>query len=146
MGNFNLLGAAFGTVEWCESLFITSVDKAQAVLTAIGKYEDSHGALAWLRLCSCSSWAKVSCSCWTVPPCLQSDTCSGQTGTSGKLSSPQVFGTPTEGSPAWTSLQAESGHAVRSSTPRPHIASVFQCEELRSLIWPGLDASDWDVC
>ena len=42
--NFKLLRAAVGDATWCESTLSGRVSEAAALLTAIGKYQDSHGA------------------------------------------------------------------------------------------------------
>ena len=69
--NFKLLGAAIGNRQWCEHLLSNRVAKASALLQAIGRYGDAHGASTLLR--SCAGWAKILDSCGTVPPALQLD-------------------------------------------------------------------------
>ena len=64
--SFKLLGAAIGTTDWCEALLRRRVDKARALIDAIGRFPDAQGAFCLLR--SCSVWAKVLYSCRTVPP------------------------------------------------------------------------------
>ena len=70
-GNFKLLGAAIGSLEWCESLLQRRVTKAKNLLDAIGRYSDAQGAFTLLR--SCNGWAKILYSCRTVPPPLQQE-------------------------------------------------------------------------
>ena len=67
--NFILLGAAIRYRQWCESLLCKRVAKASALIRAIGRCRDAHGAFKMLR--SCAGWAQILYSCRTVPPSLQ---------------------------------------------------------------------------
>ena len=62
-------GPAIGSQEWCDSLLDRRVREARLLLEAVGRCEDSQGGFALLR--SCTGWAKILCSCRTVPPSLQ---------------------------------------------------------------------------
>ena len=70
-GNIKLLGAAIGSLQWCETLLKRRVLEARNLLDAIGRYPDAQGAFSLLH--SCSGWAKVLYSCLRAPPPLQAD-------------------------------------------------------------------------
>ena len=67
-GNFKLLGAPFGSQEYCEVHSLKRVDKAVKLLAAIRGYDDLQGGLLLLR--HCGSWSKLVYSARTVPPAM----------------------------------------------------------------------------
>ena len=64
-GNFRLLGAAFGSVEFCEGRLRRRTDKARRLMSKIRDLEDPQAALLLLR--HCAGYAKVAYSTRTVP-------------------------------------------------------------------------------
>ncbi|CAE8622584.1 unnamed protein product [Polarella glacialis] len=68
-GNFELLGAAVGQKEFCESFAASKVAKATKLLDELSKLEDPQVATRLLR--NCAGVCKVTHSMRTTPPHLQ---------------------------------------------------------------------------
>ena len=144
--SFKLLGAAIGTTDWCEALLSRRVDKARALLDAIGRFPDAQGAFCLLR--SCSGWAKVLYSCRTVPPSAQSAGLLAAD-TDIRLALGRLVGSPlTDADRRIASLGITSGGiGARSAcehAPAAYIASLSACRDLCSSIWPDFDPLDID--
>ena len=145
-GNFKLLGAAIGSLEWCESLLQRRVSKAKNLLDAIGRYSDAQGAFTLLR--SCSGWAKILYSCRTVPPPLQQKGLR-QADTDIRHSLGRLVGSQlTDDSWRIASLGvANGGLGIRSAAehaPAAYISSLGQTQALCTLVWPAFDEYDLD--
>jgi len=67
-GNFKLLGAPFGTQEFCEAHTRRRKDKAEKLLRSIAAMQDTQCALHLVR--HCASFCKLAYSARTVPPAL----------------------------------------------------------------------------
>ena len=65
-GDFKLLGAAFGSSEFCTDLLIKRCVKAKHLLGQIGAMGDAQTALLLTR--NCAGFCKVAYSMRTVPP------------------------------------------------------------------------------
>ena len=145
-GNFKLLGAAIGSLDWCESLLQRRVSKAKNLLDAIGRYSDAQGAFTLLR--SCSGWAKILYSCRTVPPPLQREGLR-QADTDIRHSLGRLVGCQlTDDSWRIASLGvANGGLGLRSAAehaPAAYISSLSQTQSLCASVWPAFDEYDID--
>ncbi len=65
-GNFKLLGAAFGSSDFCSALLTKRCAKAEQLLAQFSIMEDSQTALLLAR--NCAGFCKVAYSMRTVPP------------------------------------------------------------------------------
>ena len=132
--------------QWCELLLGRRVHKARALIDAIGRFPDSHGAFCLLR--SCSGWAKVLYSCRTVPPDAQP---SGllAADTDIRLALGRLVGSPLSDDD-WrlASLGITSGgvgaRSAREHAPAAYVASFNACRDLCCVIWPSFDPLDID--
>ena len=144
--SFKLLGAAIGTPEWCELLLGRRVSKARALIDAIGRFPDSHGAFCLLR--SCSGWAKVLYSCRTVPPDAQRAGLQAAD-TDIRLALGRLVGSPLSDED-WrlVSLGISSGgvgaRSASEHAPAAYVASFAACRDLCGIIWPSFDPLDID--
>ena len=143
---FKLLGAAIGTPAWCELLLGRRVRKARALIDAIGRFPDSHGAFCLLR--SCSGWAKVSHSCRTVPPDAQ-PVGLRNADTDIRLALGRLVGSSLSDDD-WRLASlgiASGGVGARSASehaPAAYFASFAACRDLCCIIWPSFDPLDLD--
>ena len=143
---FKLLGAAIGTPAWCELLLGRRVRKARALIDAIGRFPDSHGAFCLLR--SCSGWAKVLYSCRTVPPDAQPIGLR-DADTDIRLALGRLVGSSLSDDD-WRLASlgiASGGVGARSASehaPAAYIASFAACRDLCCVIWPSFDPLDLD--
>ena len=69
-GNIKLLGAPFGSAEFCRSHTLKRKEKAATLLQVVGDLQDSQSALQLVR--NCTSFCKLVYSTRTVPPHLHS--------------------------------------------------------------------------
>ena len=138
--------APIGSDAWCEELLGRRVGKARALLSAIGRFPDAHGAFSLLR--SCSGWSKVLYSCRTVPPSAQM--CGLRTADNGlRAALSQLIGRPlTEDDWRLASLGVAAGglgaRCAAEHAPAAYVASFSACRELCGRLWPAFDPLDLD--
>ena len=143
-GCFKLLGAPFGTVEHCEALTRKCVEKAEALLDALRKYDDVRGGV--LLLCGRGSWCKLVYSARTVPPALHRAALSAYEGLlKQELEHLNQVNIPER---SWDPAQlriANGGLGIRGpvwQAGAAYLASVTETRHLCKRINPGFEDTD----
>ena len=131
-GNFKLLGAAFGSEEFCTAHTLKRKDKATRLIGGLQDLEDTQSALLLLR--SCASYCKLAYSARVVPPSLHRSALRGfsidvRGGLEGLVEVELA-------DRAWLQAQLSilnGGIGLRDAdkhAPAAYVSSVWSCQEL----------------
>jgi hypothetical protein len=139
-----LLGAPLGDSAFCAALTAKRVDKVKVLLSSIGKYGHSQGALLVLR--NCAGWGKLVYASRTVPPAMHKEALAACS-LALRAGLEQLLG---DGVPerSWALAQlgiAQGGLGLRDPARHAaaaYLASLNQTKDLCLRLDPRFDAAD----